>query len=50
MSSKQTNDIEALSERLGSLQITDKASDKIYKWSDKEVSAAPAPAITNGNV
>jgi len=50
-SSKQTDNIEALSERLESLQITNEALEKIYKQSDKEIftTSAPAPAITNNN-
>jgi len=43
------DDIEVLSERLGSLQIMNKALKEIYEWSDKEMSAAPAPAMTNNN-
>jgi len=43
MSSRRTNDIEALSERLGSLQITEEASIE-YKQMDTEISSAPAPA------
>ena len=40
-----------MSERLRSLQITNKASGEIYEQSDKEMSAAPtpAPAMTNDN-
>jgi len=37
------NDIEALSEQLGSLQITEEASSK-YEQTDTEMSTAPAPA------
>jgi len=37
------NDIEALSEQLGSLQITEEASSK-YKQTDTEMSTASAPA------
>jgi len=43
------DDIEVLSERLGSLQIMNKALKEIYEWSDEEMSAAPAPAMTNNN-
>ena len=42
-SSYRTNDIEVLLERLGSLKI-------MNKQSDKEMFAAPAPAITNNNI
>jgi len=37
-----------LSERLGSLQITNKASEK-YKQSETEMVTAPVPAMTNTN-
>jgi len=47
--SSRTDNIETLSERLGSLQIMNKASEEIYKQSDKEMSVAPAPAMTNNN-
>jgi len=43
MSSRRTNDIEVLSERLRSLQVTEEALNK-YKWTDTEMSSAPAPA------
>ena len=43
MSFRRTNDIEALSEQLESLQIMEKASSN-YKWTDTEMSVAPAPA------
>jgi len=51
MSSRRTNDIEALSEQLGSLQITEEASSE-YKRTDTEMSSAPAPAAvaTSKNV
>jgi len=49
MSSRRTNNIEALSERLGSLQITEEASSK-YKQTDTEMFTAPAPAPVNKNV
>jgi len=50
MSSRRMNDIEALLEQLGSLQITEEASNE-YKQTDTEMSAAPAsvPAI-NKNI
>ena len=44
MSSKRTNDIEALSERLGSLQITKEASDEYEQTTTEDISVAPAPA------
>ena len=46
-----TDGIKALSERLRSLQITNKALWEIYEQSNKEMSAAPipAPAMTNDN-
>ena len=37
------NDIEALSEQLESLQITEEASSK-YEWTDTEMSVVPALA------
>jgi len=47
MSSRQTDNIEALSEQLGSLQITYKASTD-NKQTDTKMSAAPAPiAVTS---
>ena len=49
MSSKREDDIEALSERLESLQITNEASEE-YKQSDTEMLTAPAPVpMTNMN-
>ena len=47
--SLRTDNIEALSERLGSLQIMNEASEEIYKQSDEEMSVALAPAMTNNN-
>jgi len=45
MSSRRTNDIEALSERLGSLQINEEASTSEYKQTDTEMLVAqPASA------
>ena len=49
MSSRQTDDIEVLLERLGSLQIMNKALEETYKWLDEEMSVVPAPAMTNEN-
>ena len=43
MSSRRMNDIEALSEQLESLQITEEASSK-YKQMDTEISSVLAPA------
>ena len=42
MSSRRTNDIEALLERLGSLQINEEASTNKYEQTDTEMSIAPA--------
>jgi len=50
MSSYRTNDIEILLERLGSLKITNKASEEINKQSDKEMSIAPASMNKNVQV
>jgi len=47
-SSRRIDNIEALSERLGSLQIMNKALEE-YKQSDTEISTAPAPAPTMNN-
>ena len=44
MSSRRTNDIEALSEWLGSLQITEEALDEYEQTTTEEMSVAPAPA------
>ena len=49
MSSRRTNNIKALSEQLGSLQITKEVSSK-YKQMDTEMSTALALAISNKNV
>jgi len=43
------NNIEVLSERLGSLQIINKALEEIYKQSDEEISVVPASVMTNNN-
>jgi len=48
-SSRQIDDIEVLLERLGSLQITNKALEGIYKQLDKEMSAALALVTINNN-
>jgi len=44
MSSRRTNNIKALSERLGSLQIIEEASDEYKQTTTEEMSIAPAPA------
>ena len=49
MSSRRTNNIEALSKQLGSLQITEEASND-YKQINIEISVAPAPAAFNENI
>ena len=49
MSSRRTNDIEALSEQLGSLQITEEASNEDEQI-DTEILIVPAPAISNENI
>ena len=46
MSSRRTDDIEALSERLGSLQINEEASTDEYKPTDTEMLGTPAPGAT----
>jgi len=48
MSSKRMDDIEALSERLGFLQTTNKASEK-YRQSDIEMLTVPVPAPMTNN-
>jgi len=48
-SSRRTNDIKALSEQLGSLQITEEASNN-YKQMDTEISEVPTPAAINENI
>ena len=49
MSFRRTNNIEALSERLESLQIIEEASSD-YEQTDTEISVAPAPAPISKNV
>ena len=49
MSSRRTSNIEALSEQLGSLQITEEASDN-YEQLDTEMSVVPTPAAINKNI
>ena len=48
-SSRRTNEIKALSEQLGSSQITDEAS-SYNEQMDTEISRTPAPAPANENV
>ena len=50
MSSYRMNNIEALSERLKSLQITNETSSKTNKQTDKEMSMEVIPVATNGNI
>ena len=53
MSLRRTNDIEALSEQLGSLQINEEASTSKYKQTDTEMSGvqlATAAAAVSENV
>jgi len=44
MSSRRTNDIEALSKQLESLQIMEEASDEYEQTTTEEMSVGPAPA------
>jgi len=48
ISSRRTDNIEALSEKLGSLQITNEVSEE-YKQSNIDMSTALAPAPTMNN-
>jgi len=50
MSSQRTDNIEALSKRLGFLKIINKASSETNEQSDEEMSVAPAPAMINNNI
>ena len=51
MGSRRANDIEVLSERLGSLQINEEASTSKYKQTDTEMPVAqPAAAAISENV
>ena len=50
MSSRRTNDIEALSELLGSLQINKEASTDEYELTDTEMSVAPVAAAVSENI
>jgi len=49
MSSRQIDDIETLSERLGSLQIINKALEAMNEQSDEKMSVAPVLAMMNNN-
>jgi len=49
MSSRRTNNIEALSEQLGSLQINEEASTEEYEQTDTEMSVAPATTAVAAN-
>ena len=44
------DDIEALSEQLGSLQITEEASDKYEQTTIEDMSVAPAPETAMNNI
>ena len=46
MSFRRTNDIKALSEQLGSIQIIEETLED-YEWSDTEMSVASAAAAIN---
>ena len=47
ISFRRTDNIEALLERLESLQITNKALEEISKQSDDKISVAPVPSTIN---
>jgi len=49
MSSRRTNNIKTLSERLESLQITEEASNN-YKQTDTEMSVVSAPVKISENI
>jgi len=49
MSSRRMNDIEALSEQLGSLQITNETLDETTERLDEAMSVALVLAMTNNN-
>jgi len=49
MSSRRTNNIKALSEQLGSLQIIEEASNN-YKQMDTKMLVAPVPAAISENI
>ena len=50
ISSRQTNDIEILSERLGFLQIMNEALKETSEQSDEEISVVLAPVMMNNNI
>jgi len=50
MSLQRMDDIETLSKRLRFLKITNKASSKMNKQSDEEMSIALVPATINNNI
>ena len=50
MSLQRTDNIKVLSEKLGFLKITNKASSEMNEWSDEEISVALASATINNNV
>jgi len=50
ISSRQTNNIEILSERLGFLQIMNKALKETSEQSDEEISVVLAPVMMNNNI
>ena len=49
MSSRRMDNIEALSEQLGYLQITNETSDETTEQSNKAMSVAPVPVTMNTN-
>ena len=50
ISSRQTNDIETLSERLGFLQIMNEALKETSEQSDEEISVVLVPVMMNNNI
>ena len=50
MSSRRTDDIEALSEQLGSLQIIEEASEEYEQMTMEDMSVAPAPETAMNNI
>ena len=46
MSSRRTNNIKALSEQLGSLQVTEEVSSEYEQITTEETSTVPAPVVT----
>ena len=49
MSSRRTDNVETLSERLESLQINEEASTEEYEQTDTEMSGTPAPGATTAS-